>query len=201
MKGGKEIMKGKSKETKSFNSIISKVETFIKLFDEENSSTETIQEIVSTIVQYSKIVVGSSKSKVKTLSKLSKTIVKKKATFDQKVATQKQQLEQKLGTKISLKKLGLSKISESTGEIETSTKFETSQIESMNMEYIAYSKSSDSLTKLNLVLTEISSNKGASGSNGETATAGDFVNLLSKLIDLLETSSTGANIQKYYKHS
>merc|ERR1712106_339506 len=196
MKGGKEAKKGKSEETKSFNSIISKIESFIKLFDDESSSSETMQELVATIVQYSRLVVGSSKSSSKKLTSLSKTIIEKKITFDQQVVTQKGKIEEKLGSKISIEKLGLTRITES-GEIETSTKFEASQIESMNMEYIAYSTASDSLTKLSLVLTEVSSNKGASGDNGETSTAEEFVDLLSILIDLLETSSTEANIQKY----
>merc|ERR1712098_603808 len=152
MKGSKEVKKKKTKETKSFKSIISKVESFIKLFEEEGNSTETMQKIASTIVQFSKIVVGSSKSITKKLSELSKTITEKKIVFDKQIATQKEQIEEKLGNKISVEKLGLSKISESTGEIETSTKFETSQIESMNMEYISYSKTSDSLTKLSLAL-------------------------------------------------
>merc|ERR1719233_2459006 len=199
MKGGKEVKKEKSKETKSFKSIISKVEGFIQLFEEESNSTETMEELVATIVQFSKIVVGSSKSSSKKISQLSKTITEKKAILDRKIATQKEQIEQKLGSKISIEKLGLSSISESTGEIETSTKFETSQIESMNMEYISYSKSSDSLTKLSVVLTEISSNKGASGTNGETTTAEEFIELVSELTDLLEISSTEANIQKYCK--
>merc|ERR1712106_1268537 len=196
MKGGKEAKKGKSEETKSFNSIISKIESFIKLFEDESSSSETMQELVATIEQYSRLVVGSSKSSSKILTSLSKTIMEKKVTFDQQVVTQKGQIEEKLGSKISIEKLGLTRISES-GEIETSTKFEASQIESMNMEYIAYTTASDSLTKLSLVLTEVSSNKGASGDNGETSTAEEFVDLLSILIDLLETSSTEANIQKY----
>merc|ERR1712106_204029 len=69
----------------------------------------------------------------------------------------------------------------------------------MNLEFIANSKSSDSLTKLTTVLTSIITNKGATGTNGEVTCGVKFVKIVSKLVDLLEESLTEANIQKHCK--
>merc|ERR1711915_284814 len=197
LRSKKEKRKEKDMGKKSFNGVLTKIKQFLKLIEEENTSVAELQSAVSTIVQFSNMVVGSSKSNLKEIKELSQSVMDKKLIIDQEVTLKKQQLEQKIGSKISLENFGLPKFSELTGEVVTSTKFETSQIETMNMEFVSLTKSYDAISKLTSALKEVVSKKGGIKGNEEITQAKEFLALISELMDILENSSTNSNIQMH----